>query len=81
LFTRVFVCDPSDLFVLLRPEADEGIGGDRIGEGVKAGGDGMRTETSTRGTSMAETAGDATVADVNGSVETLATDAPAAPEV
>jgi hypothetical protein len=42
----IFVGDPSDLFVLLQPEADEGVGGDRTGEGVKAGRDDMRTETS-----------------------------------
>jgi hypothetical protein len=77
----VFVRGPSDLFVLLQPEADEGIGGDRIDEGVKAGGDGMRIETSARGISTAKTAGDDTEADVNVSAETLATDAAAAPKV
>jgi hypothetical protein len=46
MFTGVFVCDLPDLFVLLQPEADEGVGGDRTSEGVKAGGDGMQTETS-----------------------------------
>jgi hypothetical protein len=81
LFTDVFVCDPSDLFVLLQPETDEGAGGDRTGEGIKAGKDGMRTETSARGTSAAETAGDDTEADVNMYVKTLAIDAVAAPEV
>jgi hypothetical protein len=81
LFTGVFVRDPSDSFVLLQPEADKGVGGDRTDEGVKAGGDGMRTETSARGTSTAETAGDDTEADINVSTETFATDAAAAPEV
>jgi hypothetical protein len=42
----IFIHGPSDLFVLLQPEADEGVGGDRTSEGVKASGDGMRTETS-----------------------------------
>jgi hypothetical protein len=77
----VFVRDPSDLFVLLQPEADKGVGHDRTGEGVKMGRDSMRIETSAWGTSAAETAGDDTEADVNVSAETLATDAVAAPEV
>jgi hypothetical protein len=77
----IFVRDPSDLVVLLQPEADEGVGGDRTSEGVKAGRDGMQTETSARGTSMAETAGDDTKADIDVSVETLTTDAVAAPKV
>jgi hypothetical protein len=41
----------------------------------------MRTETSARGTFVAETAGDNTGAGVNVYVETLATDAAAALEV
>jgi hypothetical protein len=41
----------------------------------------MWIETSTRGTSMAETAGDNTEEDVNVPVETLATNAATAPEV
>jgi hypothetical protein len=77
----IFVHDLSDLFVLLYPEADEGVGGDRTCEGVKAGRDGMQTETSARGTFVAETAGDNTEAGVNVCVETLATDAAAALEV
>jgi hypothetical protein len=81
LFTSIFVRDPSNLIVLLQPEADEGVGGNRTGEGVKAGGDGMWIETSTRGTSMAETAGDNTEEDVNVPAETLATNAATAPEV
>jgi hypothetical protein len=40
LFTGDFVRGPSNLFVLVQPEADEGIGGDRTSEGVEAGGDG-----------------------------------------
>jgi hypothetical protein len=81
LFTGIFVRDMSDLFVLLQPEADEGVGGDRTNEGVKEGKDGKRLETSARGTSTAETASDDTNADVNMSTETLTTDAAAAPEV
>jgi hypothetical protein len=41
----------------------------------------MQTETSARGTSVAETAGDDTKADVDVFAETLATDAAAAPKV
>jgi hypothetical protein len=37
---------PSDLFVLVQPEADEGVGGGHTDEGVKAGGDDARSETS-----------------------------------
>jgi hypothetical protein len=40
-----------------------------------------QAETSTRGASMAETAGDDTEAEVNISAEALATDAAVAPEV
>jgi hypothetical protein len=69
------------LFVLLQPEANKGVGGDRTGEGIKAGVDSMRTETSARGTSVAETVGDETGVDINVSSETLATDAAAALEV
>jgi hypothetical protein len=77
----IFLRDPTNLFVLLQPEANEGVGGDCTGEGIKAGGDGMLTETSTRGTSVAETIGDETEVDINVSSETLATDAAVAPEV
>jgi hypothetical protein len=66
------------LFVLLQPKADEG---DRTDDGVKAGGDGMWTEASARGTSAAETTGDDTEADVNVSAKTLTIDAAAALEV
>jgi hypothetical protein len=69
------------LFVLLQPEADEGVGSDRTREGVKAGGDGTRTETSARGTSAIKTAGDDTETDVNVSAKALTTDATTAPEV
>jgi hypothetical protein len=31
---------PSNLFVLVQPEADEGVGGDRNNEGVEVGRDG-----------------------------------------
>jgi hypothetical protein len=81
LFTNVFVHDPPDLFVLLQPEAKEGVGGDRTGEGINAGGDTMRIETSARRTSTAESAGDDTEVDVNMSAETLTTDVAATPEV
>jgi hypothetical protein len=81
LFTGVFVRDPYDLFLLPLPEADEGVGGDRTGEDVKAGRGGMRTETSAWGISVAETTSDNTEADVNMSAETLMTDAAASPEV
>jgi hypothetical protein len=37
---------PLDLFVLVQPKADEGIGGDRTDGGVEAGRDGTRAETS-----------------------------------
>jgi hypothetical protein len=69
------------LFVLLQPKADEGIGGDRTDEGVKAGGDGVRIETYVWGASAAETAGDDTEADVNMFAEALATDAATVPVV
>jgi hypothetical protein len=72
---------PSNLFVLVQLEADEGIGGDRTDEGIEAGGDGARTETSTWGSSMAEIAGDDIEMDANVSVEALAIDAAIAPEV
>jgi hypothetical protein len=81
LFTGVFVRDPHDLFVLLQPKADEGIGGDRTSEGIKAGRDGTRTETSARGTFAAKTVGDDIEVDVNMSAEALRTDAATAPEV
>jgi hypothetical protein len=71
----------SDLFVLLQPKVDEGVGGDRTGEGIKTGIDSMWTETSMRGTSTAETAGDDTEANVNVSVEALTAYAATVPEV
>jgi hypothetical protein len=71
----------SDLFVLVQPEDDEGVGGGRTDEGVEAGRDGARSETSTRGASAAKTAGDDTEADANISAEALATDAAAALKV
>jgi hypothetical protein len=45
---------------------------------LKRGGDGMRVETSMRGASALETAGDDTEAEANVSVEALTTDAAAA---
>jgi hypothetical protein len=70
-----------DLFVLVQPEADEGVGGDRTDEGVEAGRDGARAETSTWGASTAKTAGDDMEVDTNVFVEALTTDAAATPEV
>jgi hypothetical protein len=54
----------------VQPEADEGVGGDHMDESVEAGRDGAREETSVRGASAAETAGD-----------DMELDAAAAPEV
>jgi hypothetical protein len=47
----------------VQPEADLGIGGDRTDEGIEAGRDGARVETSVRGASAAEMARDDTEAD------------------
>jgi hypothetical protein len=69
------------LFVLDQPRADEGIGGDHVNEGVDAGGDGTRVETSARGASAAETVGADTEAEANVSMDALMTNAAAAPEV
>jgi hypothetical protein len=69
------------LLILVQPEADEGVEGECTNEGVEAGGDDVRVETSVRGASMAETAGDDTEAEANVSTEALVTDAAAAPEV
>jgi hypothetical protein len=81
LFIGDFLLAPSNLFVLVQPEAGEGVGGDRNDEGVEAGRDGARAKTSARGASVAETAGDDIETDANISAEALATDVAAALEV
>jgi hypothetical protein len=80
LFTGVFICDPSDLFVL-QPKANKEVGCDHTDKGIKAGGDSMRIETSAQGTSTTKTVGDETKADINVFAETLMTDAAVASEV
>jgi hypothetical protein len=81
LFVGDFMCALSNLFVLVQPEADEGIGGDHVNEVIEAGGDDVRVEASARGAAVAETASDDTEAEANVSMEALVTDVAAAPEV
>jgi hypothetical protein len=69
------------LLVIVQLIADEGIEGDRANEGVEAGGDGARAETSARGASTAETTGDDTEVEANVATKAFVTDAAAAPEV
>jgi hypothetical protein len=57
------------LFVLLQPEADEVIGGDRPDDGIEAGRDGAWAETSAWGASAAETVGDDREADAAAALE------------
>jgi hypothetical protein len=69
------------LFVVVQPETDEGVGGDRTDEGVEVGGDGIWVETSARGAFAAETTGEDPEADMNISTKALSTDVAVAPEV
>jgi hypothetical protein len=62
IFVGKFIC-VGWISVLVLPDADEGVGGDRADEGVEAGGDGARAKTSVRGASAAETARDNTDVD------------------
>jgi hypothetical protein len=69
------------LFVVVQPEADKGVRGDRTDKGVEAGGDSAQAKTSAQGAFVAEMAGEDTEADTNISAVALAIDAAAAPEV
>jgi hypothetical protein len=69
------------LLVLVQPVADEGVGRDHVNDGIEAGEDGARVETSTRGASAAETVGDEVEAKANISTEAITTDTATAPEV
>jgi hypothetical protein len=69
------------LFVVVQPETDEGVGGDRTDEGVEVGGDGIWVETSARAAFAAETTGEDPEADTNISTKALSTDVAVAPEV
>jgi hypothetical protein len=63
----------------VQPGANEGVVGERANESIEGGRDGARAETSMRGASAAEIAGDDTEAET--SVEALTTDVATALEV
>jgi hypothetical protein len=65
----------------VQPGANEGVVGERANESIEGGRDGARAETSMRGASAAEIAGDDTEAETNVSVEALTTDVATALEV
>jgi hypothetical protein len=69
------------LFIVVQPETDEGVGGDRTDEGVEVGEEGVQAKTSTREASAAEMTGEDLEAYANVSAEALATDVAAATEV
>jgi hypothetical protein len=71
----------SDCLFLASKKANEGVRGDRVNEDFEVGRDGTRAETSARGASVAETAGDDTEAMANMSTEASATNGAAAPVV